>query len=296
MQDSREQRTQQRRNLLIVLLMTGIFMVIEVIGGFLAQSLALLADAGHMFTDATALGLSYFAIWMASRPAPAERTFGYHRLEILATVVNTVVLLLVSFWILVEAYHRFADPPEVIGLPMLIIGAVGLGINILGMKLLQAHSESSLNVESAYLELLGDAISSIGVIVGAVVIWITGWSRIDPLISVGISVLIIWRTWRLLSQATNVLMESAPSRLVVREVGKAMGQVAGVVSIHDLHIWTITSGLDSLSAHVMVLPGTGRDDILRALQHLLREQFGIDHVTLQIVEKAPDWIQVEREL
>jgi cobalt-zinc-cadmium efflux system protein len=274
--------------------MTGSFMIVEVVGGLWTHSLALLADAGHMFADIAALSLSYFAMWMAAKPAPAEKTFGYHRLEILAAVINAVVLLLLSIWILVEAYQRFVAPPEVVGLPMLLIGAVGLGVNIVSMKLLHAHSESSLNVESAYLEVLGDALSSLAVMLAAVVIWATNWTRIDPLISAGISVFIIWRTWRLLGQAMNVLMESAPSHLAVQEVGTAMSHVSGVLSVHDLHIWTITSGLDSLSAHVVVAPGTSRDDVLRALQLLLKTHFAIEHVTLQIVEKAPSQIQVQR--
>ncbi len=293
MQDSRQDRTQQRRSLLIVLLMTGTFMVIEVIGGLLTQSLALLADAGHMLTDVAALGLSAFAMWMAARPSTPEKSYGYHRAEILAAVTNAVVLLLLAIWILYEAYRRVFEPPHVLGVPMLLIGLVGLAVNVASMKLLDHESASSLNIRSAYLEVLSDAISSVGVILGGVTIWLTGWFLIDPLLSSGISVFIVWRTWALLTQAVHVLMEGVPTRLDAKEVGQAMAGVPGVKGIHDLHIWTITSGLDALSAHVVVPVGEDRDEVLGRLQQLLRDRCGIDHVTLQIVEERSDRVQVE---
>lgn len=293
MQDSRQDRTQQRRSLLIVLLMTGTFMVIEVIGGLLTQSLALLADAGHMLTDVAALGLSAFAMWMAARPSTPEKSYGYHRAEILAAVTNAVVLLLLAIWILYEAYRRVFEPPHVLGVPMLLIGLVGLAVNVASMKLLDHESASSLNIRSAYLEVLSDAISSVGVILGGVTIWLTGWFLIDPLLSAGISVFIVWRTWALLTQAVHVLMEGVPTRLDAKEVGQAMAGVPGVKGIHDLHIWTITSGLDALSAHVVVPVGEDRDAVLGRLQQLLRDRCGIDHVTLQIVEERSDRVQVE---
>ena len=293
MEDLRAQRTQQRRSLLAVLLMTGTFMVIEVIGGLLTQSLALLADAGHMLTDVAALGLSAFAMWMAARPSTPEKSYGYHRAEILAAVTNAVVLLLLAIWILYEAYRRVFEPPHVLGVPMLLIGLVGLAVNVASMKLLAGESASSLNVRSAYLEVLSDAISSVGVILGGVTIWLTGWFLIDPLLSAGISIFIVWRTWRLLSQAVHVLMEGVPTHLNAKEVGRAMAGVPGVKGIHDLHIWTITSGLDALSAHVVVSVGEDRDEVLCRLQQLLQDRFGIDHVTLQIVEKRSDRVQVE---
>jgi cobalt-zinc-cadmium efflux system protein len=292
-QDSRQDRTQQRRNLLIVLLMTGTFMVIEVIGGLLTQSLALLADAGHMLTDVAALGLSAFAMWMAARPSTPEKTYGYHRAEILAAVTNAVVLLLLAIWILYEAYRRVFEPPHVLGVPMLLIGLVGLAVNIASIKLLADESASSLNVRSAYLEVLSDAISSVGVILGGVTIWLTGWFLIDPFLSAGISVFIVWRTWALLTQAVHVLMEGVPTHLDAKEVGQAMARVPGVKGIHDLHIWTITSGLDALSGHVVVPVGEDRDAVLDRLQQLLRDRYRIDHVTLQIVEERSDRVQVE---
>jgi cobalt-zinc-cadmium efflux system protein len=287
-----DMRLKQQKALLQALTVTGAFMVAEVIGGLLSKSLVLLADAGHMFTDVAALALSWCALWIAGRPATSSKTYGYHRAEILSVVINAVLLLLISFVILYEAYHRFANPTPVLSLPMLLFGVLGLGVNLVSMKLLTGVSESGLNAQSAYLEVLSDAISSIGVLIAGMVIWLTGGSRIDPLMSVGIAIFIIWRTWKLLGDAVHVLMEGVPKHLAVAEVGQAMTGIPGVQSIHDLHIWTISSGLDSLSAHVMVSPGINRDETLRSLQHLLKERFGIDHVTLQIVEAVPEGIRV----
>jgi cobalt-zinc-cadmium efflux system protein len=275
-----ESRSVQQTNLLIVLLMTGTF-------------IALLADAGHMLTDVAALGLSAFAMWMAARPSTPEKSYGYHRAEILAAVTNAVVLLLLAVWILYEAYRRVFSPPHVLGVPMLLIGLVGLAVNVASMKLLADESASSLNVRSAYLEVLSDAINSVGVILGGVTIWLTGWFLIDPFLSAGISVFIVWRTWALLTQAVHVLMEGVPTHLDAKEVGRAMAGVPGVKGIHDLHIWTITSGLDALSAHVVVPVGEDRDAVLGRLQSLLRDRWRIDHATLQIVEERSDRVQVE---
>lgn len=293
MHNHSESRSVQQTNLLIVLLMTGTFMVIEVVGGLFTGSLALLADAGHMLTDVAALGLSAFAMWMATRPSTLEKSYGYHRAEILAAVTNAVVLLLLAVWILYEAYRRVFEPPHVLGIPMLLIGLVGLAVNVTSMKLLADESALSLNVRSAYLEVLSDAISSVGVILGGVTIWLTGWFLIDPFLSAGISVFIVWRTWALLTQAVHVLMEGVPTHLDAKEVGQAMAGVPGVKGIHDLHIWTITSGLDALSAHVVVPVGEDRDAVLGRLQSLLRDRWRIDHATLQIVEERTDRVQVE---
>jgi len=288
-------RSLQRQNLLRVLLLTGTFMVVEVIAGFLAGSLAVLADAGHMLTDVVALSLSAFALWVAGKPSTPENTYGYHRAEILAAVVNAVVLLLLATWILYEAYDRFGEPSQVLGLPMLLVGLVGLAVNLASLKLLDGHADESLNLRSAYLEVVSDAISSLGVILGGAIILTTGWVLIDPLLSVGISFFIVWRTWALLSQAVHVLMEGVPAGVDAREVGRAMADVPGVKGIHDLHIWTITSGLDALSSHVVVPVGEDRDAVLQHLQQLLAEQFGIEHVTLQIVEQASDRIRIDSQ-
>ncbi len=290
-----ESRSRQQKNLRRILLLTGVFMVVEVIAGLFTGSLALLADAGHMLTDVAALSLSAFAMWMAGKPSTPENTYGYHRAEILAAVVNAVVLLFLAIWILYEAYDRFREPTQVLGLPMLLVGLVGLAVNLASMKLLDGHVDESLNVRSAYLEVVSDAISSIGVILGGAIVWMTGWVPIDPLLSVGISFFIVWRTWALLSQAVHVLMEGVPAGVDAREVGRAMADVPGVKGIHDLHIWTITSGLDALSSHVVVPVGEDRDAVLQHLQQLLAEQFGIEHVTLQIVEQASDRIRIDSQ-
>jgi cobalt-zinc-cadmium efflux system protein len=290
-----ERRAGQQKHLLIVLLMTGTFMVIEVVGGLVTGSLALLADAGHMLTDVAALGLSAFAIWMAAREATPKKTYGYHRAEILAAVINAVVLLLLAVWILYEAYRRALEPPHVLGVPMVFIGVVGLAVNIASMKLLANESDSSLNVRGAYAEVLSDAISSFAVILGGGLTWMTDWMLIDPLLSAGISIFIVWRTWELLSQAVHVLMEGVPTHLDANEVGQAMADASGVKGIHDLHIWTITSGLEALSAHVVVAVGEDRDAVLSRLQSLLRDRWRIDHSTLQIVEERSERVQVEQD-
>ncbi len=291
--EEEERRSTQQTNLRRVLLITGLFMLVEVVGGLITGSLALLADAGHMLTDVAALGLSAFAMWMAARPSTPEKSYGYHRAEILAAVTNAVVLSLLAVWILYEAYRRVFEPPQVLGVPMLLIGLVGLAVNVASMKLLADESASSLNIRSAYVEVLSDAISSVGVILGGVTIWLTGWFLIDPFLSAGISVFIVWRTWALLTQAVHVLMEGVPTRLDAKEVGQAMAGVSGVKGIHDLHIWTITSGLDALSAHVVVPVGEDRDAVLDRLQQLLRDRYRIDHATLQVVEERSNRVRVE---
>ena len=295
MHSNSESRSVQQKNLRRVLLLTGVFMVVEVIAGLFTGSLALLADAGHMLTDVAALSLSAFAMWMAGKPSTPENTYGYHRAEILAAVVNAVVLLLLATWILYEAYDRFGEPSQVLGLPMLLVGLVGLAVNLASLKLLDGHADESVNVRSAYLEVMSDAISSLGVMLGGAIIWTTGWVLIDPLLSVGISAFVIWRTWALLSQAVHILMEGAPTRVDAREVGSAMTGVPGVKGVHDLHIWTITTGLDALSSHVVVPVGEDRAAVLQRLQQVLAEQFGIEHVTLQIVEQGSDRIHIDSQ-
>lgn len=295
MHSNSESRSVQQKNLRRVLLLTGVFMVVEVIAGLFTGSLALLADAGHMLTDVAALSLSAFAMWMAGKPSTPENTYGYHRTEILAAVVNAVVLLLLATWILYEAYDRFGAPIQVRGIPMLLVGLIGLVVNLASLKLLDGHADESVNVRSAYLEVMSDAISSLGVILGGAIIWTTGWVLIDPLLSVGISLFIAWRTWALLSQAVHVLMEGVPTGVDAREVGRAMAGVPGVKGVHDLHIWTITTGLDALSSHVVVSVREDQDAVLQRLQQLLAEQFGIEHVTLQIVEQGSDRIRIDSQ-
>lgn len=234
-------------------------------------------------------------MWMAGKPSTPENTYGYHRAEILAAVVNAVVLLLLATWILYEAYDRFGAPIQVLGIPMLLVGLIGLVVNLASLKLLDGHADESVNVRSAYLEVMSDAISSLGVILGGAIIWTTGWVLIDPLLSVGISAFVIWRTWALLSQAVHILMEGVPTGVDAREIGRAMAGVPGVKGVHDLHIWTITTGMDALSSHVVVPVGEDRAAVLQCLQQLLAERFGIEHVTLQIVEEGSDRIRIDSQ-
>lgn len=282
---------QPRSRLVLVLILTSAFMCIEALAGWLTGSLALWADAGHMLADVAALSLSTFAMWMATKQSTPDKTYGYHRAEILAAVCNAVVLLLLACWILYEAFTRFYHPADVLGLPVMLVGAVGLAINLLCLRLLAGDPEANINIRSAYLEVLSDAITSIGVVIGGGIIWMTGWYPIDPLLSVLITLFIVWRTWLLLSQAVNILMEGVPPHLNSEEVANAMIKVAGVREVHDLHIWTITSGRDALSAHIIVSAGKNRDSVLMDVQHMLQDRFHIDHLTLQLMEERTEWIQ-----
>jgi cobalt-zinc-cadmium efflux system protein len=275
-----------RGRLLAVLALTGAFMVVEVIGAWLTGSLALAADAGHMLTDVGGLALALFAIWIAGRPPTPEKTFGYYRAEILASVVNAIMLLAVAGWILVEAYRRLLAPRGVWGGPMMAVAAAGLGVNLLGAWLLHRGAGESLNVRAAYLEVLADALTSLGVLVAAVVVTTTGWTTVDPLTSAVIAMLIVPRTWRLLRQAVNILLEGVPAHLELGEIEAAMLEVPGVRRVHDLHVWTLTSGREAMSAHVVVDDPADSQRLLDELHRVLHARFGIDHTTIQL-DKAP---------
>lgn len=275
-----------RGRLLAVLVLTGGFMIVEVVGAVFTGSLALAADAGHMLTDVGGLALALFAVWIAARPPTPAKTFGYYRVEILAALVNALVLLAVAAWILVEAYQRILAPPEVLGGPMMVIAALGLGVNVLGAWLLQGGARASLNVRAAYFEVLSDALSSVGVLIAAGVVTWTGWNVVDPLVSAAVAIFIVPRTWRLLAQAVNVLLEGTPTHLKLDEIEEAMTQVPGVRRVHDLHVWTLTSGREAMSAHVVVDDLGESERLLEALHAVLHARFGIDHTTIQL-EKAP---------
>lgn len=270
-----------KRRLWVVFAMTTGYMFAEAFGGWITRSLALLADAGHMLTDAGALGLALFAIRFAEKPATAEKTYGYLRTEILAALLNALVLLLISFYILYEAWRRFQNPPQVMSTPMLVVASIGLIVNFIGMRLLAAAAGESLNAKGAYLEVLSDTLGSLGVIAASLIMLTTGWYLADPLIGAGIGLFILPRTWRVMKDAIHILMEGAPGHLDVREIEAAMCDIPGVRAIHDLHVWTLTSGLDALTAHVTVDQGRNQR-VLAALQRLLRERFQIEHTTLQL--------------
>jgi cobalt-zinc-cadmium efflux system protein len=256
--------------------------VAEVVGGLMTNSLALLADAGHMLSDVAALALSFFAVWIADRPAPPHRTYGYYRAEILAALANGAALVAVSIYILIEAVQRIWEPPEVQAPLMLWIAVGGLVINLAGLWMLHGGRDESLNIRGAWLHVLSDTLGSVGVILAAGLICAFDWYWSDPVASLIIGLLVIYSSWRLLAEATTVLMESAPRGIDVDDVRDAVVALDGVSGIHDLHIWTITSGLDSLSAHVVSADGQSHPDLLTRLRTMLHERFGIDHVTIQI--------------
>ena len=280
---------QNRRGLLITFVLTFSYFIIEVVGGILTNSLALLADAAHMLTDVFGLGLALFATWISQKPATPAKTYGYYRFEILAALANAVVLFFISFYILYEAYFRFRSPPEVASLPMMMIAVVGLGVNLVGFWILREGAKESLNVQGAFLEVISDALGSVGVMIAGMIMLTTGWYYADPIFSVAIGLFILPRTWNLLTQAVNVLLEGTPAHINVATVEAAMLKVDGVEKLHDLHVWTITSGIEALSTHVVLAdscdPRDG-DRVLEQLSALLKEKFGIDHSTIQIEKSS----------
>jgi cobalt-zinc-cadmium efflux system protein len=276
-----------RRALIASLVVTGGFLLVEVAGAIWTGSLALAADAGHMLTDVGGLALALFAVWVAGRPPTPAKTYGYYRVEILAATVNALLLLGVAGVILVEAYQRIRSPREVQGGAMLVIAAVGLAANLGAVWLLRRDATQSLNVRAAYLEVLGDAVSSIGVIVAALVVMYTGLTIVDPIVSALIALFIVPRTWRLLKQAVNVLLEGTPSHLDLGEIEAAMIRVPGARRVHDLHVWTLTSGREAMSAHVVVDDVRESERLLEALHAVLHARFGIDHTTIQLDSEPP---------
>jgi len=275
-----------RGRLLAALVLTGGVLVVEVAGAVWTRSLALAADAGHMLTDVGGLALALFATWAAARPPTPAKTFGYYRVEILAALVNAIALLGVAGWVLVEAYRRVLAPREVLAGPMIVIAVIGLAANAVAAWILHDHARHSLNVRAAYLEVLTDAVTSIGVLVAGAVIATTGWLVVDALVSAAIAIVIVPRTWRLLAQAVNVLLEGTPPHLALGEIEDAMVQVAGVRRVHDLHVWTLTSGRDAMSAHVVVGDPAESERLLDELHAVLHARFGIDHTTIQL-DKEP---------
>jgi cobalt-zinc-cadmium efflux system protein len=275
-------RKGNRRALAVVLALTAGFTVVEIIGGLLTGSLALLADAGHMLSDNLSLGIALFAAWLAGKPATPEKSFGYRRAEILAALVNGMTLVAISIWIFVEAYSRLREPTEVLGAPMLAVASLGLLVNVVSAIVLYRSGGENLNVEGAMRHVIADALGSVGAIAAAVVIILTGWRYADPLISIAIGFLILGSSWKLLRDSTNILLEATPSNLKAEEVGHKMASAEGVVEVHDLHIWTITSGFPALSAHVLVGSDEDCHARRRELEELLADEFDISHTTLQV--------------
>ncbi len=268
------------------LALTLAFMAAEVVGGFVTGSLALLADAAHMMTDAGGLALALLAIRYSEKPATPERTYGYVRAEVLSALANAIVLLLLTVYILYEAWQRFLAPPAILGGPMLVVAVVGLCVNLISMRLLAGGSTESLNVQGAYFEVLSDMLGSLGVIVAAIVVMTTGWTLADPIIGAGIGLFIVPRTWSLLKQAIHILLEGTPPEVDVRLLEQRLLAIPGVTAAHDIHVWTLTSGLDAMSGHLVVADIADGRAILEAAQRLLAKEFKIGHVTVQIEDTA----------
>jgi len=261
-----------------------VVMIAEIVGGIISGSLALIGDAGHMLVDALALSLSLFAITIARRPASAGRTYGYHRVEIMAALANGVILIVVAGYIFFEAYQRFTDPPNVQAPLMLIVAAVGLVANIAGLLLLKKASHGSLNVKAAFWHIIGDTISSVGVIIAGIIILVTGSTIADPIIAVIIGVIILWGAVRIVREAVDILMESVPKHIDVDRVVESMKEVDGVDDVGDIHVWTITSGIYALSAHLLIQDRmiSHSAEILDEINHKLEHDFHITHTTLQL--------------
>ena len=280
------------RALFLALVLVLGFAVVELGASLLAGSLALLADAGHMFSDSLALGLALFAAWLARRPATPERSFGWRRAEILAALANALVLIVLGLWIVVEAVRRLDDPPTVEGGWVLVTGVVGLGVNLAAAWLLHGAGDG-LNVRAALLHVLADLASSVGVVVAGLVVLATGWQGADPLAGLLIGLLVLASTVGIVRESIGILLEGTPAGIDPRAVGAAMGSSPGVVGVHDLHIWTITSGFPALSAHVLVEPRADCHAIRRELEVLLEERFELTHTTLQ-VDHAPGLVTLSR--
>ncbi|HEY0545635.1 MAG TPA: cation diffusion facilitator family transporter [Pyrinomonadaceae bacterium] len=274
--------SRSRRGLTIVLVLTIVYMLAEAFGGWWTGSLALLADAGHMLADVAALALALTAIWFGSRPATPSKTFGYYRLEILAALINGVVLVLLSLFIFYEAYERWSSPPVVKSGVMMIVAAGGLVVNLFCAWILHGDHEEDLNVRGAWLHIISDALGSLGAIIAGALMYFYGWYAADALFSFLIGLLIVWSSWNLIRDAVNVLLEGTPAHINLAAVEAAILETTGVEAVHDLHVWTITSGREALSAHVIHAELISQPELLKALRAKLHERFGVDHLTIQM--------------
>lgn len=261
---------------------TFIYMVVEAVGGWLANSLALIADAGHMFTDVAALSLTLGAIWFARRPATSKKTYGYYRTEILAAFLNGIALAVLALWIIFEAYGRWSVPPAVKGFEMTVVAAGGLVVNIIAASLLHSDHKHDLNLRGAWLHVMGDLLGSVAAITAGALIIAFGWYWADPLCSVLISFVIIVSAWRLILESVNVLLEGTPRNIELAAVEAAILDVKGVAGVHDLHVWTISSGIDALSAHITHDESVIHSELLGVIRDRLRTDFSISHLTIQM--------------
>ena len=298
MDNTVSRNTGNKKALKIVLLLSCFYFIIQLVVGFNIGSLAVISDAGHMLVDVAGLVMALIAISFTQKPATAVRTYGFFRAEILASLLNSIFLILLSVFVIYEAAQRIFTPPEVSGLPIVIVASIGLGINLLGIRLLSkvqlenqshihgektnSHPEENLNIHGAYLEVLADTIGSVGVIVAGIIILTTKFYLADPLISIGIVALILPRTWLLLRKSIHILIEGAPSHLRHEEIKNSIMGVRGVTGVFDLHIWTITSGIHALSAHVVIIDNKRSGEILQEINSILEKNFSINHATIQI--------------
>ncbi|WP_394235093.1 cation diffusion facilitator family transporter [Niallia oryzisoli] len=272
-----------KKALFLSFLLITTFMVVEVIGGLVTNSLALLADAGHMLSDAAALGLSFFALKLGEKAASQSKTFGYKRFEIIAAALNGLTLIIISIYIFYEAFQRFANPPEVQSMGMLAISVIGLLVNILAAWILmRGDKDENLNVRSAFLHVMGDMLGSVGAIVAALLMIFFGWGMADPIASLIVAVLIIISGWRVTKDSFHILMEGAPAQIKLEDVKAALSNIAEVKEVHDLHVWSITSGMPMLSCHIAILENGIHDQILEQAQVILHDEFGIEHSTIQV--------------
>ncbi len=282
---SKNHQARDRRGLMLSLTLAFAFFLVELLGGIWTNSLALISDAGHMFSDVGALGFSLVAITWAAKPPTPAKTYGYHRLEILAALINGLVLWGFTAFIFFEAYQRLQEPPVVKSGAMLIIAVVGLGVNILSAWLLYPSQDRSINLRSAFVHVLADGLGSLAAIGASLAMLWKGWYWFDPLVSFVIGLLIIGASWQLIQEAAEILMQSTPRHLDVQKVTKRLEQVPGVINIHDLHIWTITSGLYTLSVHAVVNGSRDREAVRCEMMVILKDQFGLEHTTIQIEEE-----------
>ena len=272
----------RERRVLLLLVIQLSYMLVELGGGIWSGSLALIADAGHMSSDAAALAVVLFALRLVRAPASPQHTFGYHRAEVLAATINGTGLLVIAGGILWEAWERLLAPPAVAGLPVLVIATGGLAVNLVGLSLFHRDRNGDLNMRGAWLHLLSDAVGSVGAMLAGLAIWIGGWAWADPAVSVLIALLVVWGAKGLLDEAVRILMEGAPTHIHVADVRQVLAAIPGVTEVHDLHVWTIASGQVSLSAHVRAEGQTACGPLLTEIQRALGEKFGIAHSTIQV--------------
>lgn len=266
----------------LALALTFLYLLVEAVGGWLTNSLALIADAGHMLTDVAALGLTLGAIWFGSRPATEKKTFGYYRIEILAAFVNGIALVVLSIWVIYEAVERWQSPPAINGVSMTYVAVGGLVVNIVAAKLLHSDHKHDLNMRGAWLHVMGDLLGSVTAIVAGVLIITLGWLWADALCSVLISLIIIYGAWRLIMESVNVLLVGTPAHISLSAVERSISETEGVMGVHDLHVWTVASGVDALSAHIRHDESVEHSALLATVREKLHAQHGLDHLTIQM--------------